>query len=197
MNALEVSQRSTDAWNRHDADGLVAVYAEGGTYHNPRLDHALTGQAIGDFNKSVLTAYPDLRFEVISSGDTGGGLVALQWVLHGTHTGKLMDGTPPTGRTVAHPGASFTQVEGDKIRSEHIYFDRRTVGATGAQRQISLTFKAQAYLGLRTVIGLKCYWRNVSSASRHVRARNGVILNSEDLTGTGFMRYTPKHQLYR
>ena len=30
MNALEVSQRSTDAWNRHDADALVAVYAEGG-----------------------------------------------------------------------------------------------------------------------------------------------------------------------
>ena len=35
-------------------------------------------------------------------------------VFHGTHTGPLilMDGTPPTGRTVAYPGASFTQVEG-------------------------------------------------------------------------------------
>jgi len=61
MNALEVSQRSTDAWNRHDADALVALYAEGGTYHNPRLDHALTGQAIGDFAKSVWAAYPDSR----------------------------------------------------------------------------------------------------------------------------------------
>ena len=30
-----------------------------------------------------------------------------------------MDGTPPTGRTVAYPRASFVQVEGDKIRSEH------------------------------------------------------------------------------
>jgi predicted ester cyclase len=38
-----------------------------------------------------------------------------------------MDGTPPTGRTVAYPGASFTQVEGDKIRSEHTYLDRQTV----------------------------------------------------------------------
>jgi hypothetical protein len=35
MNALEVSQRSIDAWNRHDADALVAVYAERGTYHTP------------------------------------------------------------------------------------------------------------------------------------------------------------------
>jgi steroid delta-isomerase-like uncharacterized protein len=127
MNPLEVAQRSIDAWNRHDAKALVAVYAEGGTYHNPRLDHPLKGQAIADFAKSVWTAYPDLRLEIISQGDTGGGLVATQWVLHGTHTGPYMDGTQSTGRTVAYPGASFTQVEGDKIRSEHTYLDRQTV----------------------------------------------------------------------
>jgi predicted ester cyclase len=38
-----------------------------------------------------------------------------------------MDGTPPTGRTVAYPGATFTEVEGDKIRSEHLYVDRQPV----------------------------------------------------------------------
>jgi predicted ester cyclase len=75
----------------------------------------------------VLTAFPDLRFEVISRGDTGGGLVAVQLVLHGTHTGSFMDGTPPTGRTVAYPLASFAKIEGDKIRTEHIYLDRQTV----------------------------------------------------------------------
>ena len=91
------------------------------------MDHPLTGQAIGDFAKSVWAAYPDMSLEIISRGDTGGGLVALQWVLHGTHTGPFMDGTAPTGRTVAYPGASFTQVEGDKIRSEHTYLDRQTV----------------------------------------------------------------------
>jgi steroid delta-isomerase-like uncharacterized protein len=117
MNALEVSQRYLDAWNRHDADAIVAIYAEGGTYHTPRLDHVLKGQAIADWAKSVWAAYPDMRLEVISRGDTGGGLVASQLVLHGTHTGPFMDGTPPT----------FTQVEGDKIRSEHVYLDRQTV----------------------------------------------------------------------
>jgi hypothetical protein len=55
----------------------------------------------------------------------GGGLVASQMVLHATHTGPFMDGTPPTGRTVAYPLASFTQVEGDKIRSEHVYLTGR------------------------------------------------------------------------
>jgi steroid delta-isomerase-like uncharacterized protein len=124
MNALEVSQRAIDAWNRHDPDAVIALYAEAATYHNPRLDHPLKGKAIADFIRSVLKAYPDLRFEVISRGDMGGGLIASQLVLHATHTGPFMDGTPPTGRTVNYPVASFAQVEGEKIRSEHIYLDR-------------------------------------------------------------------------
>jgi len=127
MNALEVSQRVIDAWNRQDADAIAALYAEGATYHTVRFDHPLKGKAIADFIKSVLAAYPDLRFEVISRGDTGGGLVATQLVLHATHTGPFMDGTPPTGRTVTYPVASFAQIEGDKIRSEHVYLDRQTV----------------------------------------------------------------------
>ena len=127
MNAVEVSKRSIDAWNRHDADAVIALYAEGATYHTPRLDQPLKGKALADFIKSVLTAYPDLRFEVISRGDAGGGLVASQLVLHSTHTGSFMDGTPPTGRTVAYPLASFAKIEGDKIRTEHVYLDRQTV----------------------------------------------------------------------
>jgi predicted ester cyclase len=38
--------------------------------------------------------------------------------------GPFMDGTPPTGRTVTYPVASFAQIEGDKIRWEHSYLDR-------------------------------------------------------------------------
>ena len=127
MNAIEVAQNHFNSWNRHDAGAFVAAYAEGGIHHTPRADHDLTGQAIGELIKSVWTAFPDGSLELISIGDTGGGLVACQWVLHGTHTGPYMDGTPPTGRTVAYPGASFVQVEGDKIRSQHDYLDRQTV----------------------------------------------------------------------
>jgi steroid delta-isomerase-like uncharacterized protein len=127
MNALEVSQRSLDAWNRHDADAIVALYAEGGTYSAPRAGQALTGQAIANYVKALSTAYPDFSLETISSGDTGGGLVATQWVFHATHTGPYFDGSPPTGRTLTLPGASFVQVEGDKIRYERVYTDRQTV----------------------------------------------------------------------
>ena len=127
MNALDVTQRQVDAYNAHDPDALMALYTEGATYHTPRFDHPLKGQALADFFKSLFKAYPDLRLEVISRGDVGGGLIARQFVLHGTHTGPFMDGTPATGRKVAYPIATFTQVEGDKIRSEHVYLDRQAV----------------------------------------------------------------------
>ena len=106
---------------------IVGAFVEGGTYNNPNVDQPLTGTAIGAFAKSVFAAFPDMSLEVISIGDTGGGLVALQWVLRGTNTGKLGGGTPATGRRVKLPGASFVQVEGDKIRSERTYHDRQIV----------------------------------------------------------------------
>ena len=72
------------------------------------------------------TAFPDASFEILSIGDTGGGLVAWQWLARGTNTGPLAEGSPPTGRSITQPGASFTRVESDKIRSEQAYLDRKT-----------------------------------------------------------------------
>jgi steroid delta-isomerase-like uncharacterized protein len=127
MNAIEVVNRYSEAWNRQDADAIVALFVEGGTYSNPDAGQGLTGQAIADFAKWVFAAFPDASFEIVSIGDTGGGLVAWQWLARATNTGPLADGNPPTGRSLTLPGASFTQVEGDKIRSEQVYHDRKTM----------------------------------------------------------------------
>jgi SnoaL-like domain len=89
-------RRYVDAWNRHDADAIVALFVEGGTYSNPVAGQGLTGQAIASFAKGVFTAYPDVSFEIVSIGDTGGGLVATQWLGRATNTGPLADGSPPT-----------------------------------------------------------------------------------------------------
>jgi steroid delta-isomerase-like uncharacterized protein len=124
MNAVEVVQNNFNNWNRHDAKAIVAAFAEGGTYSNPNQDHPLAGEAIGDFARTVFTIFPDFSLDLISIGDTGGSLVALQWVYHGTNTGPFPDGTPATGRRVTLPGAAFVQVQGDKIRSEQVYIDR-------------------------------------------------------------------------
>jgi len=116
MSAIEIVQHANKAYNAHDADALAASYAEGATYSDSRAGEAFTGKAIVNYAKAVWAAYPDASVELITVADTGGGLVAAQWVLRGT---------TPTGRTVILPGASFTQVNGDKILSEQTYFDRQ------------------------------------------------------------------------
>jgi nuclear transport factor 2 (NTF2) superfamily protein len=65
MKAIEVAQNNLNSWNRHDAAAIVAAFAEGGIYRTPRVNHDLTGQAIGEFAKSVWTAFPDVSLEVI------------------------------------------------------------------------------------------------------------------------------------
>jgi steroid delta-isomerase-like uncharacterized protein len=128
MNALDVAQASFDAWNGHDPDAIAALYAKDATYFTPRAGEVLTGQqAIADFARKVFTVYPDYSMELISRGEIGQGLVACQWVIHATHTGPFWDGSPPTGRSLTLPGASFTQVEGDKIRSDQTYLNLQSV----------------------------------------------------------------------
>jgi hypothetical protein len=61
MDATKITQQNNAAWNRHDADAVLAAYAEGGTYSNPRGGEGLTGEAIRNYVKAVWLAYPAAR----------------------------------------------------------------------------------------------------------------------------------------
>jgi hypothetical protein len=74
-----------------EVDAIVAAYAKVATYRTPRVDHDLTGQAIGYFAQSVWTVFPDASLEVISIGDAGGGLVAILRTL--TYTDRVRGAT--------------------------------------------------------------------------------------------------------
>jgi len=124
MNLVEIARNNFNSWNRHDADAIVAAYAEGGVYINPDLPEGIAGAAIGDFAKGLWTIFPDFSLDLISIGDMGGELIALEWVAHGTNTGAFPDGTPATGRKVTLQCAGFDQYEGTKIRRAKAYFDR-------------------------------------------------------------------------
>jgi steroid delta-isomerase-like uncharacterized protein len=126
MNAIEVAERYFDAWNRRDAEAIVASFASGGTYSDPSAGENLRGEAVAAYAKGLWAAFPDLSFDTVSVVDDGAGLVAAQWLMHGTNTGSMF-GLPPTGRSVTLAGADFIQVEGDGIRSVRGYFDSRAV----------------------------------------------------------------------
>ena len=124
MDPTEVAQQYFDAWNKRDPAAVVATFAEGGTYSDPATGGALTGQAIAEYTKGLFEAFPDLSFDIVSKESAGNGNVAAQWLMRGTNSGPLA-GNPPTGGTIALPGADFIEVAGDKIRSVQGYFDQR------------------------------------------------------------------------
>jgi steroid delta-isomerase-like uncharacterized protein len=125
-NSLQVFQSYADAWNRHDADGIVATFADGGTYTDPTTPGPLTGAAIGEYARGLWSAFPDLSFELGRSMDGVGGALTAEWVMRGVNTGPMM-GLPPTGRAVEVRGVDIAAVEDGKLRSVQGYFDSAAV----------------------------------------------------------------------
>jgi steroid delta-isomerase-like uncharacterized protein len=126
MSIPKVVQDYFGAWNRHDAEAIIATFAEGGTYSDPSAGKGLEGNAIAAYAEGLWATFPDLSFEIISVGHMGADMVAAQWLMRGTNTGPLQN-LPPTGRTVEVPGADFIVVQGDQLRSVQGYFDSKAV----------------------------------------------------------------------
>jgi steroid delta-isomerase-like uncharacterized protein len=116
-----IAQSYFDAWNRHDAAGIVALFTAGGTYTDP-LAPGLTGAAIGNYAAGLWESFPDLAFEVGDTTLSGPGMVAAQWLMKGTNT-RPFRGLPPSDRAVVLPGADFIRIDGERIRSVTGYFD--------------------------------------------------------------------------
>lgn len=127
MDSMQVAAAYFEAWNQRDAGKIVAAFADGGTYMDPASGGTLTGAAIGHYASGLFTAFPNLTFEVASGGPIGENMVAAQWMMRGTNTGSLLGG-PPTGKTVALPGADFITIDAGKIRSVRGYFDMKELG---------------------------------------------------------------------
>ena len=56
-----------EAWNAHDAAAVTAALADGGTYADPVTESPLAGPALAGHVRALIAAFPDLRFEVVSS----------------------------------------------------------------------------------------------------------------------------------
>jgi steroid delta-isomerase-like uncharacterized protein len=137
MEALELKalnacvQLYFDAWNRRDADAVLATFAADGTYCDPTSGGRLRGEALTRYMNGLWAAFPDLWFEIASAGVASPDLVAAQWIMHGTNTGSMM-GLPPTGKSVTVSGADFIRVvsgqnQEAKIQTVDGYFDSRAV----------------------------------------------------------------------
>ena len=126
MDAMQVAQRYFEAWNRRDASAVLATFAPDDTYSDPAGGERLSAGALAQYVNALWAAFPDLAFEIVSSGRIADDVIAAQWIMRGTNRGPFR-GLPPTGRAVEVPGADFIRVDGDAIRHVQGYFDSRAV----------------------------------------------------------------------
>lgn len=125
MTRLDTAQRYLDAWNAHDAGGIVRTFATDGTYCDPTTAE-LSGDAIGAYAERLWSAFPDLSFKIVSMAEAGVGRVVAEWIMTGTNTG-VFQGLPATGRPISLPGVDVMEVGSGGIEAVTGYFDTRAI----------------------------------------------------------------------
>src|ERR1700758_2556147 len=125
MELIDVVKKYFDAWNHHDPAAIITIFTESGTYNDPAVSQGLTGPATAEYAGALFAAFPDVSFDMVSTGLVSDQMVVVQWLMRGTNTGPLA-GNPPTGRSIVLPGADFITVEGAKVRSVQGYWDYKT-----------------------------------------------------------------------
>jgi steroid delta-isomerase-like uncharacterized protein len=114
---LERAADALAAWNRGDAEAIVAHVAEDVIWRDVALGMPLHGRpALKTAAQAYMTAFPDLHIDVTSSTLDGPRLVQ-EWTVTGTHRGELM-GFPPTGRWTENYGATVTTFDEDAVMIE-------------------------------------------------------------------------------
>ena len=123
----DVVDRSLAAWEARDPDAFAQCYSESADIVGPggMLLHGQAGAR--QLFVEWLEAVPDHEL-VIHNEYMANSVLIQEGTFSGTHTGNMVspDGEtiPPTGRRFTCRHADIYVIEGDRIRSDHIYFDQ-------------------------------------------------------------------------
>ena len=126
------TQQIFDLFNTHDVQAASAYFAEEAELRDVAVARPAIGpQQIAAVYARQLDAIPDsvVRIErMVAEGDT----VAVEWMLSGTHGGRMM-GIPATGKPVSFKGVSML-----RYRKNMVVNDTRIWDLAGLLRQIGL-----------------------------------------------------------
>lgn len=138
MAAFEdLAKKWTDAFNKHDARAVAALYAQDCVAYDPFFPEPLKGRAAIEKDAAdFFRAFPDLRGEVINileKGDRGAGEIKLT----GTNSGPMatpMGEVPATGKRIDLRGALV-----GRLNAENLIVEERRYYDTGAMmKQLGL-----------------------------------------------------------
>jgi predicted ester cyclase len=125
----ELSQRSTAAFNAHDANALAALDHPDvvNTAPSPTGRTELRGhEAAKAYNQSWFTAFPDAKTTIITEV-IGGDYFVQEGTFQGTNTGTWKSEAgdmPATGKTLKGQFCLIAKVRDGLIVSSNLYFDQ-------------------------------------------------------------------------
>jgi carboxymethylenebutenolidase len=141
MQSLTPRQQTlVDTWEAHtraefelkDADAAIATMTDRPVLIHVPVGTGATGrEPLRRFYREVFIPQmpPDTSLDLLSRSVSQDRVVD-EFILRFTHTVQmdwLAPGVAPTGRRVAVPHVAIVAFEGDKIASEHIYWDQACV----------------------------------------------------------------------
>jgi steroid delta-isomerase-like uncharacterized protein len=115
-----LDEQGMAAWDQHNADEFVSLFAEDFTFSDVLLPEALRSKdQVREYMGTWFTAFPDMRISSVNrvvSDDAVGAEVQFT----GTNTGPFVVGgmeMPATGKSVTGTGSYFVSVRDGKIVS--------------------------------------------------------------------------------
>ena len=135
---VQLAKQNVEAFGKGDWAGFKAPLSEDSIYAELATQRRVQGpDAIVELSKGWRQAFPDAKGTItkaVESGDT----VVLEITWEGTQSGPLQtpEGElPPSNRQVTVKAAEVFDVEGDKVKEAHHYFDMagmlQQLGASG------------------------------------------------------------------
>lgn len=126
----ELAVRWAAAWNAHDLDAVMALYAPEATHRMSSGPPRQGSDEIAAMVRRSLDAFPDLSFTVrdaFATSDVGGGRVVIEYTMHGTQTGAI-NGREGSSRPIEVDGALVATLDVDgRLASVVDYIDHHAI----------------------------------------------------------------------